>query len=214
MSSTKPDINQILGVGGNTGKRKRKVGRLFFLIILIAVAGAAYWRFTLMKEAPGRPMFVTQPVVKGDLVVTVTATGDLEPTNEVEVGSELSGIVRKVTVEENDHVTAGQVLLELDQSKFKAQVMQSRAALQSAEAQILQAKATTAEAKSNLARYQALHKLSGGKAPSKYDLEAAEATLQRGPGGRGRGQGRRGRGQGRPGDRGNGPVQNHYQVSH
>jgi HlyD family secretion protein len=58
--------------------------------------------------------FVTQEVVRGDLRVTVTATGNLEPRNQVDIGSELSGTIRDVNVDVNDEVEAGQVLAVLD----------------------------------------------------------------------------------------------------
>mgnify|MGYP001007055100 CR=1 FL=1 len=176
MSSANTDITRVLGSEKKTGKKRRWSIRLLLLVILIAAGMGVHAKLSRDKAQAG-PRFVTQPAVQGDLIVQVTATGALEPTNEVEVGSELSGIVKSVVVEENDRVTVGQALAELDQAKFKAQVMQNKAALQNAQAKILQAKASVSEASSNLSRYKALHQLSGGKAPSKYDLEAAEAAL-------------------------------------
>ena len=64
------------------------------------------------------PAYRTEPVTVGDLVVRVSATGNLQPTNEVEVGSELSGIVEEVYVDDNDHVRRGQLLARLDTSKL------------------------------------------------------------------------------------------------
>jgi HlyD family secretion protein len=114
---------------------------------------------------------------RGDLVVTVSATGNLQPTNQVDVGSELSGTVEAVFVDDNDRVTKGQILARLDVSMLQDQVGKSEAA--AAEAQVEQMRATVAEARANLARLRQVAKLSGGKAPSKSELETAEAALRR-----------------------------------
>jgi len=123
--------------------------------------------------------YKTEAVRRGDLKVIVTATGNLAPVNQVEVGSELSGIVRSVDVNFNDHVQAGQVLARLDTSKLEAQIMQSRASLEAARAKVLQTKATVRETEQNLERLQIVLQMSQGKAVSKQDLEAAQASLDR-----------------------------------
>ena len=115
----------------------------------------------------------------GTLVVKVSATGNLQPTNKVEVGSELSGIVTQVLADENDRVKKGQVLAQLDLSKLKDAVTKSRASLAAAEAQVLQARATMDEARAQLARYRQVAELSGGKVPSKSEMTTAEANLTR-----------------------------------
>jgi HlyD family secretion protein len=109
----------------------------------------------------------------------VSATGNLEPTNQVDVGSELSGIIETVEVGHNDQVTVGRMLARLDTDKLDAQVLQSKAALESAKAQVLQAQATLKEKKLELERLKKAYELSGGKVPSHYDLDAAEAALAR-----------------------------------
>src|SRR5690606_12548780 len=63
------------------------------------------------------PKCVTQEGTRGDLRVTVTATGNLEPRNQVDIGSELSGTIRSVHVDVNDEVEAGQVLAVLDTTR-------------------------------------------------------------------------------------------------
>ena len=108
----------------------------------------------------------------GNLVVAISASGPLQPTRSVDVGSELSGTLEAVLVNENDRVTKGQVLARLDTSKLEDAVVKSRAALAEAEA-------TVAEARANLNRLRRVAELSGGKVPAKSELETAEATLQR-----------------------------------
>jgi HlyD family secretion protein len=123
--------------------------------------------------------YVTEPARRGDLTVTVTATGTLQPTNQVDVGSELSGIVRTVSVDFNDTVKVGQELAKLDTSKLDSSVLQSRAAVESARAKVEQAKASLAEAESQIARLQHVRELSGGKVPSQADLDTANAAVLR-----------------------------------
>jgi HlyD family secretion protein len=123
--------------------------------------------------------YTTEAASVGTLVVKVSATGNLEPTNKVDVGSELSGIVDQVYVDDNDRVRKGQVLARLDTAKLRDAVVKSRASLTAAEAQVKQAEATTAEARAALARYRQVAQLSGGKVPSRNEMDIAEATLKR-----------------------------------
>ena len=71
--------------------------------------------------------YTTEPARRGDLTVLVTATGTLQPTNQVDVGSELSGTIRTVSADFNDAVKVGQELAKLDTTKLDSQVLQSRA---------------------------------------------------------------------------------------
>lgn len=145
---------------------------------LAVLAVAALFFFRSGKEATG-PTYATEPATVGTLVVKVSATGNLQPTNKVDVGSELSGIVEKVLVDDNDRVGKGQVLAVLDVSKLQDEVAKSRASLAAAEAQVLQVQATAAEARANLARFRQVSQLSGGKVPSRSEMDTAEATLKR-----------------------------------
>jgi len=123
--------------------------------------------------------YQTQKVQQGELIVTVTATGNLEPTNNVNVGSELSGIVQSVEVEENEWVKAGQVLARLDTRNLTAEVRKSRAAVESARAKVVQAQATIRETQQAFERLKKAYAISGGKIPSQDDLDTAEAALLR-----------------------------------
>jgi len=123
--------------------------------------------------------YITEGVIRGDLTVTVSATGKLQPTNEVEVGRELSGPVEKVFVDENDRVKRGEVLARLDVAKLTDQVTKSKAAVNAAKAQVAQAKATAAEAAATLSRLRKVAELSGGKVPSQTELESAQAAVLR-----------------------------------
>jgi len=161
-------------------RRKRRLKWIILAILLLmggVVAGALAFR---SMEAPASARYKTHRVEQGDLTVTVSATGNLEPTNQVDVGSELSGIIQSVLAEENDRVNVDQVLARLDTSKLEAQLAKNKAELASAKAKVLQAQATTREAENNLARLRHVRELSGNKVPSPYDIDAAEAALARG----------------------------------
>ncbi|MBR0552643.1 efflux RND transporter periplasmic adaptor subunit [Stakelama marina] len=130
--------------------------------------------------APAPPTeYQTVPVKRGTLDVTVSATGKLAPTNQVDVGSELSGLVTKVLVDVNDRVTKGQPLALVDPSRFQDSVNQSRAALNANEAQVAQAKATVEQSRANLNRLEQVSRLSGGRVPAKTEMEQARADYNR-----------------------------------
>jgi len=121
--------------------------------------------------------YSTQPATRGDLTVTVSATGNLQPTVQVEVGSELSGLITDVYVDNNDRVTKGQVLARLDTSRPNDTVRQSEAGLQSAQAQVAQAQAAAQLARANLARLEEVSRLSGGRVPAKTEMDNARSQL-------------------------------------
>ncbi|MGH8237260.1 MAG: efflux RND transporter periplasmic adaptor subunit, partial [Steroidobacteraceae bacterium] len=130
----------------------------------------------------GATNYVTQEVTRGDLTVTVTATGNLEPVNQVDIGSELSGTIRSVAVDVNDAVKAGQVLTKLDTSRLEAQVLQAQSSLATAQARVLQSVAGLKEARANYARLQKVRELSGNKLPSQQDMDVAESAVAQGEG--------------------------------
>lgn len=148
------------------------------LLLLAAAAGGAWWWMGRQQTAAA-PRFVTEEARLGDLTLTVTANGKLQATRTVNIGSELSGTVRKVHVDVNDRVKQGQVLVELDTAKLSAQVSRSRASLAAAQARVAQTTATVKESEASLERLQEVARLSGGKVPSAAELDAARAALAR-----------------------------------
>ncbi len=157
---------------------QRRATWLGLLLFALTVVGLSLWLANRQTEAL-TPRYLTEPVQRGDLKLSVSADGTLSPTRSVTIGSELSGTVRQVMVDVNDPVTQGQVLLQLDTAKLAAQVERSRAALASASAKVDQAGATVKEAQASLRRHQEVARLSGGKVPSATELDTARATLAR-----------------------------------
>lgn len=146
------------------------------IILLAALFGLGLWA---MKDDGGEVRYQTRPAFIGDITVTVSATGNLQPTNKVDVSSELSGIIKSVEVDYNDQVKTGQVLARLDPAKLLAQISQSQANLDSARAKVLQAEATITETRAALNRLHEVGRLSDNKAVSQGDLETAQAALDR-----------------------------------
>jgi HlyD family secretion protein len=171
------DVARRLGVDPPSRRGKKVKRRLIAgLLLMGAVTTAAVWR---TADHPPAAQFKTQEARRGSLTVVVTATGTLQPTNKVDVSSELSGIIKNVEVDYNDRVKVGQILARLDTSKLEAQATQSRAALESARAKVLQAQATVRETRSKLAQLKRVWELSQRKVPSQSELDSAEAALDR-----------------------------------
>lgn len=125
------------------------------------------------------PAYATVELARGDLDVTVSATGNLAPTKQVNVGSEESGLIDKVYVANNDKVHKGQPLASLDLSKLRDALVQSQASLAAAQATVLQNQATLQQTAANLKRYEEVYRLSGGKVPSRTELDTARADHAR-----------------------------------
>jgi HlyD family secretion protein len=133
-------------VNGN-GKKKRRKGLIYGgiglgLVLLIAIGVIAATRGGT-KIDPTK----LAKVERGDLAKSVVATGKVEPITKVEVKSKASGIVTKLFVDTGDKVKKGQLLAQLDKVEIEAQVEQSRAALQAADANLTSAEADSQRAK-------------------------------------------------------------------
>jgi HlyD family secretion protein len=168
------DIDEFLGQ--EPGKRRPKwlkwaIGGAILLVVVLLVA--------YLRSGSDAPRYATQSVARGDMVVYVSATGNLEPTNEVTVGSELSGLVSDVLVDVNDRVTRGQALAQIDIDKLVDQVRRSNASLAQAQAQVAQGQASVRLSQAQLGRLEEVRRLSGGKVPSQADIDTGKAQYQR-----------------------------------
>jgi HlyD family secretion protein len=141
------------------------------LVLLLAVVQCT--------RGGGKPEYISEEVTQRSLALTVTATGNLRPTNQVQVGSEVSGRIDAVLVDVNDRVAQGQVLARINTDVIEDQIKQQQANLNSARASVAQAGATLDVDTAQLRRLQDVYRISGGKVPSKTELEAAEANVKR-----------------------------------
>ena len=154
---------------------------LYIGLLAAVIVGAAgwFWWHKVEQKKNQLPPYATEILQRGDISLTITATGNLVPTNVVTVGSELSGTTLEVYVDVNDRVTKGQPLAKLDTTKLAQQTAGSRAAVQAAQAAVAQAAATVQKSAATLDRQRELQRLSDGKVPSKLDLDTAVATADR-----------------------------------
>lgn len=170
----KPNLDEFLGAPAHRPWWRRPttiVGAVVIVVVLLLLS-----RCFAGEEEGG---YATQSVRRGDLTVTVSATGNLQPTNQVEVGSEQSGLVTQVFVDNNDRVTQGQPLARLDTARLQDAITQAQAGLASAQAQVATAQASAAQSQANLARQEEVYRVSGGRVPSETELDAARADNRR-----------------------------------
>ena len=172
-STSREDIHEVLNMGLHSPWRQRLRWLITTIPALLLAGGALLW---LLPGEEAAVRYETAEVQQGDLTVTVTATGTLEPVNQVDVGSELSGIIETVEVDFNDKVQRGQVLARLDTDRLQAQVLESRAALQSNEAKVTEAQATVLETR---LAFERCEKLAERQLCTTGDLDAARAAHAR-----------------------------------
>ena len=167
-------VDEFLGVKPQPMWRRRgsliAIGLGFLLLMLLTIQ----W-FGGSEEGG----YATAEAGRGDLITTVSATGKLAPTNQVVVGSQLSGQIVRVFVDVNDRVTRGQALAEIDPEQLDAQIRQNQAQLAANRAAVDQAQATLAQAQAQLARLEEVYRLSGGRVPSQTEMQTGRADVQR-----------------------------------
>ncbi|RWB77758.1 MAG: efflux RND transporter periplasmic adaptor subunit [Mesorhizobium sp.] len=168
-------IEAALGLDRKGVSRKRR--RLWlYALLAIAVAAAGIALYQWYAAAPPRIEYTTVPAATADLTVEVSATGTLQPLTQVDISSELSGIVRSVAVNENQQVKKGDVLATLDTAKLEVQIERATASAKAAAAAVEDAKVTLQENENAVVRASALTKR--GMATDQ-SLEAATATRDR-----------------------------------
>jgi HlyD family secretion protein len=176
-SENQLNVKQVLEELNAPASKSRKYSYIagFAILLLIAIGGGLFLKSGEQKQL----QFETVPIKRGDLTVNVTATGKLEPVTQVDIGIEVSGTVKEINADFNDHVKAGQILATLDLRLFDARVKQSQGALNQAKARLIDAEATIAEKNRVLAFMRQARQLSGGQLPAKQDIVTAEANLKR-----------------------------------
>ncbi len=169
------DLATIVASGASRPMRKW----VFLTIGTALIGGGVFYFMTRDKKGEKQADYVTEEAKTGRISLIVTAAGNLAPTNQIIVGSELSGTAKEVMVDTSDQVKKGDTLAKLDTSKLDQQTERSRASLLAAKARVSQAEATLAETRAALARQEELLKISGGKTPSRATMETSRATVSR-----------------------------------
>ncbi len=151
------EIEAAIGLDSRAKTRRWSRRFAYFLIAGVALGGIAYWYWSPASATAGF-VYDTAPAASNPLTVTVTATGTVQPTTQVDVSSEISGVVRAVNVDNNSLVRKGDVLAALDVKRLNAQLARARATLAANEAKLADARATLAQRSLAYERQAALSK--------------------------------------------------------
>lgn len=117
-------------------KRKNWILRHKWWCIAGAAALIVIYAFVGTASEVAKKDFVTMDIMRGNLSQTVTATGEIQPVNTVNVGSQVSGTISEIFVDYNSTVKKGDRLLEIEPSVLKASVDEAEASLESAKSQL------------------------------------------------------------------------------
>ncbi|MFX4243118.1 efflux RND transporter periplasmic adaptor subunit [Aliarcobacter butzleri] len=152
---------------------KKRVNRKFIYIVIAIISFLAIVLFFIFNgnDKSNKIEYITKKVTQGDLSVVVSTTGNLNPTNSVEIGIEVSGTLKEIFVDFNDEVKAGQILAKIDTVKLQSQVDSSTAALAIAVANQKESQVLLNNKKTLYDRTLNMYKNSGGKYPSKNELD-------------------------------------------
>ncbi len=136
---------------------RKKLGTFLRWVVGLGVVGGGIGYFALRKSASDLPItFKTVKVDKGSVEQTVTATGQLNAVIMVQVGTQVSGIIQSLGADFNSRVKAGQIIAQIEPTRIKASLQQSRAQLRNAEASLARARVNHRQAKVDWDRAKAL----------------------------------------------------------
>lgn len=144
-------------------------------IVLVGVLAAASGWYFFGGSGDNGAAYRTQPVIRGDLEKTVTALAQVRPKTFVDVGTQVSGQLRKVMVEIGDTVKQGQLLAQIDPTVYQTRVLADRAKIDNLKAQLEQARAQLVL---DQAREERARQLYSTNAASKDTFESATANLK------------------------------------
>ncbi|MBX7196554.1 MAG: biotin/lipoyl-binding protein, partial [Sandaracinaceae bacterium] len=165
-------------------KRAKQIRNVLVALIVMGAIGAFAWH-----KSRG-PLVAVERVERGEVVQTIVASGRVLAPARITIASVALGAVRAVHVSEGDRVTAGQLVVELDDRELQAQLQRARASVGSAQAQrsslsrltarvastdVERAEASVAQARATVARYE---RLAASDAISGVELENARTTLR------------------------------------
>ncbi len=154
--------------------KNKKISMIWIAVgVVIVIAAAAFLLSGGKKKEEVN--FKTEKVAKVNILNSITATGTIEPVNEVTVGTQVSGIVSKIYVDYNSVVKKGQVIAELDKSNLLSQLNTAKSQLSQAQASLKSAESDLAYQKANFNRYKALYQKG---LISANDYESARLSYQ------------------------------------
>ena len=142
-------------------------------IVPVVVILALIFGFGLMKKLQSAPKYVTEPIGKNTIVQVVEASGTINPVTTVNIGSQVSGLIKEIYVDYNSQVKKGQLLAQIDTSLIEAQLQQSLASIANAKANYQKILAIMENDKKTYNRYKNLY---ARNFIAKSELDLAEST--------------------------------------
>lgn len=127
--------------------KKKTISSIVIGVVIIAIIGGGIYYYIKKQQAPFAVTYEFAKVEKATIGNSITATGTIEAVNEVEVGTQVSGIIENIYVDYNSTVTKGQIIAELDKTNLVSQLSSANAQLQSAQAELKYQKANYARQK-------------------------------------------------------------------
>lgn len=175
MNPSTDSIETTLGVNRKRSLRKKIIFALSLSALLALGAGYALYQNSSRKA----PLYESAPVERKTLTTTVSATGNLEPTNTIDVGIEVSGTISEVLVDYNDRVRVGEVMARIDTTKLASTVKSSRAALARFRANVAEAKAGHDYATNEWERVSKMFAATNGNYPSKKEMDDVKTAMEK-----------------------------------
>ena len=151
-----------------------RIKKIILSTILITAAGGAGYGYWRMNSAPQESPFLAAPVTKANIRQVVSSTGTLQAVTTVLVGSQVSGTIAKLMADYNSKVSKGQIVAQLDQSRFAARVEETRANLLAGQASAAKSKVALEDAERTLKR---LVELKQRELVSQSELDAAQTAF-------------------------------------
>lgn len=139
----------------STASKQRSWKSWLIILVLLALLAGLAWYYFGQSSSNKQAVYQTEKVSRGNLSVSVTATGNLQPLNQVDIGTELSGTVAVVLVDNNDVVKKDQVLARLNTEQLEDTIVKAEASLTSAESRVAQAKAQITQANAKVTQADA-----------------------------------------------------------
>ena len=173
---TTEEINKTLGT---SQEKKNFFVRYWWLWPLIAIIGFGLYFYIQNTQNAQENSYKTTVLTRAKLTVTVSATGNLEPTNTVDIGIEVSGTIQEVLVDYSDTVSKGQVLAKLDTTKLASRVSNSNASLEVAKANLQESQVSLKDAARELERLEKLYKSTHGNYPTVMEIDKTKTTYNK-----------------------------------
>lgn len=161
----------------------RSIKKIIIWLLLLGAAGAAFYFYSQSSTPKPEELYRFQQIIRDDVTQTISANGTLNPVTLVNVGTQVSGRVSKLYVDFNDKVEKGQVLLELDDSLFTAQIEEARGNVRNAQSALELAQANEARMRSlfqqEYVSKQELDQAVQALKSARAQVETAQAQLRR-----------------------------------